>query len=94
MTTLTCYVCGGELKEVTERYARSDYFLPTVQPLKHITSPVYIGKDTYRHRRCEPGGARWMEIQGSLPRRKRSEFYEMFLLGKVKHENKIQEHKG
>lgn len=91
---MTCYVCKTEIKEKTEIGARELYFLPTENQFKHITSPVYIGKDIYRHRRCEPGGARWMEIQLSLPRRKRSEFYDLFLLGKVKHETVKSEIQG
>ncbi len=86
---MICYVCNRELEQLTDSY-REFYFLPAEKQLKHITSPISIGNDIYRHRRCEPGGSKWMQIQASLPRRKRSEFYDYFLMGKVPHhENKV-----
>jgi hypothetical protein len=36
--------------------------------------PVYIGKDTYRHIRCQPGGLRWLRSE----RGEKSEVAEFF----------------
>jgi hypothetical protein len=52
-------------------------------PIRGI--PVDVGHGlkqvsvAFRHRRCEPGGARWMEIQAAKPKKERSELYEYYL---------------
>lgn len=83
---MTCFVCQREIIEHTEPYARTAYFLPTEKQLKHVIDPVNVGRDTYRHRRCEPGSAKWLAVQGALPRHLRSRHYDLFLLGKVHHD--------
>ena len=79
----TCYVCGEAIKQRTENHPRKYVFLPVDLKMRHITSPVYVGNDTFRHKSCEPGGARWMAIQAAKPRRKRSELYPYFFLDKT-----------
>jgi hypothetical protein len=37
--------------------------------------PEYIGQDKYRHHRCKPGGARWMESEQA----KKSDVTQYFL---------------
>lgn len=79
-----CYVCKSEIETRTESGSRTVYFLPRYDQVKHIIDPVYVGNDTFRHRLCEPGGARWMRTQADLPKRKRSELYRYFELeGKI-----------
>lgn len=50
------------------------------------SKPHYIGGDTYRHIRCAPGSERWLASQKAKRRKDRSEYYEYFLLGRVKHD--------
>ncbi len=81
----TCYVCG---KDIMPRKIKASHYDP-----KHLDTfaamfedhlvrradlPVYVGQDKYRHQKCEAGSAAWMKMQKHLPKRKRSEFYEVF----------------
>jgi len=41
--------------------------------------PEYVGKDTWRHHRCAPGGQRWINAQMEMKKKERSELLPYFL---------------
>lgn len=59
----TCYVCGNVI----------------------TGEPVNVGQGAkqmtglFRHRRCAPGGSKWMHIQAAKPRKERSELFDYYL---------------
>ncbi len=90
----TCYVCG---KEIIPRKINATHYDP-----KHLDTfatvfenhlvrradlPLYVGQDKYRHTNCEAGSAAWMKQQKSIPKKRRSEFYEIFKKELDKKEN-------
>ena len=44
--------------------------------------PVYIGKELYRHQRCEPGMQRWLDAQAARPKKERSTMLSYYLTTK------------
>jgi hypothetical protein len=75
MNNKICYVCNKPIKECFEKAPRKILFHRSSDVrLYHVTSPIYVGNDMYRHARCEPGSTRWMQSKVSRKSKLRAYF--------------------